>query len=217
MTQPLLFEDVTPTGISVDDIAKELNVSSASVRNWIKTGYLTPIARSMVSYTSFTHFRDEVAGTEKLNKRANKSQLDQHDHKAISAFVKEAIDTGYVGAGDDTLADLYEQSLSSSYRNQEGIFYTPPAIVATFLSGYRINEMTSSFVILVAAVVISLLQLQKPASNPKIFTAMIQTKPLSRLPATVFTNKPDTIQKTYITPISWNCRRPTTIVTISTM
>lgn len=130
MKQNALFEADEVEVISIDDIAFSLNVSSASVRNWIKTGYLQKVARNSVTVESFLTFRDEILGTQKLNQRANKSLKDQHDHSRLEQIIHNKIHSHE--AHPDELSDLYEESLSESYKNKEGVFYTPQEIVEEF-------------------------------------------------------------------------------------
>lgn len=130
MKQSALFEADEVEVISIDDIASSLNVSSASVRNWIKTGYLQKVARNSVTVESFLTFKDEILGTQKLNQRANKSLKDQHDHSRLEQMIHNKIDSHEVHP--DELSDLYEKCLSESYKNKEGVFYTPQEIVKEF-------------------------------------------------------------------------------------
>jgi len=132
MEQQSLFGNAPPPSISINEIAIELNVSTASVRNWIKTGYLDQVGRGIISYDSFITFRDEVVGNEKLNKRANKSCADEHNHEEICAFIREKISARSNATRGDDLSDIYETALSSSHKNKEGIYYTPPSICKTF-------------------------------------------------------------------------------------
>lgn len=127
MKQNALFDSETEEAISIDDVAISLNVSPASVRNWIKAGYLAPAARNAVTVDSYKSFKDEVLGTEKLNQRANKSLKDQHDHGTIKEVVLNRLRSNQVDP--EGLSSFYEESLSESYKNKEGVFYTPKEIV----------------------------------------------------------------------------------------
>lgn len=116
--------------MSVDDAASRLEVSAASVRNWIKTGYLCQTGRGVISIESFEYFKNNVAGGEKLTTRANKSLKDSHDHeklqKEFGGLLKEdKIDVEGMGS-------RYEKSLSNAYRNKEGVYYTPSNITEQF-------------------------------------------------------------------------------------
>ncbi len=130
MKQSALFEADDVEVISIDDVAFSLNVSSASVRNWIKTGYLHKATKNSVTAESFVAFKNEILGTEKLNQRANKSLKDQHDHSRLEEMIHNIIRSNEVHP--EGLSDLYEESLSESYKNKEGVFYTPQEITADF-------------------------------------------------------------------------------------
>ena len=75
-----LFDERTPETISSKASALDVGVSSATVRNWIKTGYLVTSAKGTITVDSLETFKQKIAGKEKLNKRANKSLKDNHDH-----------------------------------------------------------------------------------------------------------------------------------------
>lgn len=130
MKQSALFETEYVEAISIDDVACSLNVSSASVRNWIKTGYLRKAAKNSVTVESFRVFKDEILGTQKLNQRANKSLKDRHDHSSLEEMLLDKIRSNKVLP--ERLSDLYEESLSESYKNKEGVFYTPQDVAAEF-------------------------------------------------------------------------------------
>lgn len=111
--------------MTITEVATTLSVSEASVRNWIKTGYLNYNRNTGITTESFEHFRTNVAGKDKLTKRANKSLLDDHDHQTLISKTNSALENN----GNPTvLAWEYENSLSNAYRNKEGIYYTPENI-----------------------------------------------------------------------------------------
>lgn len=116
---------------SIEESAKILGVSGATVRNWIKTGYLK-VSKGKVSKDSVENFKKNISGIEKLNQRANKSKKDTHDHEHVAAkFLRKAkFETEEL----ESLGNKYESSLSDSYRNKEGIYYTPKDIVNDLLS-----------------------------------------------------------------------------------
>jgi len=80
--------------------------------------------------TSFESFRVNVAGSDKLVNRANKSQKDNHDHNAITDTFQILIEDQEFDSSH--LGEDYEQSLSNSHRNKEGIYYTPITIARHF-------------------------------------------------------------------------------------
>lgn len=122
-----LFGEVQPNSISVDESAQRLGVSTATIRNWQKAGYLQSPSRGQISEESLQHFQKEIAGKEKLNKRANKSLKDIHDHESTVSLFKDRLQYGNASASD--LGEDYQSSLSDSHRNKEGVYYTPAAIV----------------------------------------------------------------------------------------
>jgi len=137
MRQQAIFFDGEDQFISVNEAAKSMNVSSASIRNWVKTGYLSLAKKNMVSIASLELFKNNVAGSEKLVIRANKSLKDSHDHDEIlesfNILVKnEDIDSSKLG-------NKYEQSLSDSHRNKEGIYYTPDNITKRFFKNLPLD------------------------------------------------------------------------------
>jgi len=119
-------------GVQIADAAQRMNVSSATIRNWLKTGYLSSSGKGTVDPHSLDSFAQRYAGTEKLVGRANKSLRDFHDHTKITARYMDMITSQndrLHSVGDD-----YQESLSNSYRNKEGIYYTPEHIVADMFS-----------------------------------------------------------------------------------
>jgi site-specific DNA-methyltransferase (adenine-specific) len=130
MKQSALFEADDVEAISINDVALSLNVSPASVRNWIKTGYLHKATKNSVTVESFLTFKGEILGAQKLNQRANKSLKDQHDHSGLEEMIQKKIRSNEVHPKG--LSDIYEESLSESYKNKEGVFYTPQEIVQEF-------------------------------------------------------------------------------------
>jgi len=131
-SQQTLFAEQYSEGVSIEDSAKILGVSGATVRNWIKTGYLVSTSKGHVSKSSIEDFKDNISGTEKLNQRANKSRKDTHNHESlVSEFLKRIKSEREEFA---SISECYESSLSDSYRNKEGIYYTPSHIVSDLLS-----------------------------------------------------------------------------------
>lgn len=121
-----LFGESAGASVSVRDAANRVGVSVASINNWIREGLLVGTERGHVSDASLTGFIATTLGRGKLTSRANKLNKDSHDHVQLTEQVSVAIKGGRCG---DKLAAEYEQSLSESYRNREGIYYTPKAIV----------------------------------------------------------------------------------------
>ena len=131
MRQATLFDPNHSFTMTISEVAETLSVSEASVRNWIKTGYLNYNPASGISQVSFDHFRQNVAGKSKLTGRANKSLVDEHDHEDLSSKTLHALE---FTSNLLELSNEYQDSLSNSYRNKEGIYYTPENICETMLS-----------------------------------------------------------------------------------
>ncbi len=130
MNQQLSFLNNENEYISINDAAKSMHVSSASIRNWIKTGYLIQVEKNKVSIKSLELFKENIAGFEKLTNRANKSQKDNHDHETISNSIQSLIKNEENDSSK--LGEKYEESLSNSYKNKEGIYYTPDTVTRRF-------------------------------------------------------------------------------------
>ena len=137
--QKNLFEEIEPLSLSIEGAAAKAHVSSATIRNWIKTGYLSQTSRGQVDLNSFHKFMSHVAGNEKLTRRANKLMKDEHDRNALSKLITNIDNKKSWGA----IGKEYENSLSNSYRNKEGIYYTPNEIIDDMLSGVPIEDDTT--------------------------------------------------------------------------
>ena len=122
-------------GLSINKAAKTANVSTVTIRNWIKTGYLIQSGKGFVSHESFENFMSNVAGKEKLNSRANKLLKDKHDHKEAS----DKIDLLIANNQTEQIGIEYENSLSDSYRNKEGIYYTPTWVIKNMFNDIKIS------------------------------------------------------------------------------
>lgn len=118
------------TVLTVNEVANNLNVSVASVRNWVKTGYLVRVSTNTISTASFLDFKNNVIGREKLTSRANKSQKDSHNHQQLLVRFQNLLNDGTIDG--NSIATDYELSLSNSYKNKEGIYYTPLKIIHRF-------------------------------------------------------------------------------------
>lgn len=137
------FEEIDLAVISLDNAALRLGVSTATIRNWLKTGYLKSAGMGRITQDSLTRFQIEIAGREKLNQRANKSLKDSHDHgSTASIFLDRA---QYENTTSGNLGEDYESSLSESYRNKEGIYYTPPEVVRDLFSAPQEDIQHATF------------------------------------------------------------------------
>ena len=109
--------------MSIDEISTSLNISKSTIKNWLKIYEDSSL--------------DDLA-KQKLTKRANKSQKDTHNHQALSEAILSNIDIKDI----NKLSDEYENSLSNSYKNKEGIYYTPYNVVKDFFNLTPTNEDT---------------------------------------------------------------------------
>jgi site-specific DNA-methyltransferase (adenine-specific) len=137
--QTNIFGEIELYGLTIDQAARTADVSAATIRNWIKTGYLIQSSKGYISQDSLDKFMSNVAGKEKLHSRANKLQKDEHDHKQVS----ERIHLLMKEHSSENIGVEYEHSLSNSYRNKEGIYYTPPWVVKDMLQSIKISHETT--------------------------------------------------------------------------
>jgi site-specific DNA-methyltransferase (adenine-specific) len=84
-----------------------------------------------------------VAGTDKLISRANKSLKGDHNHGLIEDLFEKLLSDKK--NNPETLGDHYEKSLSDAYRNKEGIYYTPNDIVEDFFKYLPENKKELGF------------------------------------------------------------------------
>ena len=115
---------------TIAETAEFFSVSTATIRNWVKTGYLSLIGKGKIDKQSVFEFKANKLGKEKLTSRANKSQKDSHNHQELTKFIIQEIESNNIAY----LGKRYEESLSDSYRNKEGIYYTPEEIVNDLLN-----------------------------------------------------------------------------------
>lgn len=136
-----LFEDdCMIENISVSDAATVLSVSSSTIRNWIKTGLLSSPTRGYISIESLEQIKTEVIGKTKLTSRANKRGENQKRYVLDEFSIQDELDGSLC---DATIGNSYENSLTESYRNKEGIYYTDPRIVVDMLKDIKPNSETT--------------------------------------------------------------------------
>lgn len=128
--QKCLF-NVETIGYTIDEAAGLLNVSTATIRNWIKVGSIETVKKGVVSKESFSSYIDDAVGNGKLAARANKSLKSSNKHTKLLEDISHIITSNC----PDQMGSIYEESLSESYRNIEGIYYTPTAIVSDMIQG----------------------------------------------------------------------------------
>lgn len=127
---------------SISEVALELQVSELTIRNWVKTGFLSISENGKIPQESIDFFFEKVAGKQKLNARANKLLKDFHNHKEISEEIQSKINNS---TNPETLGITYEASLSDSYKNKEGIYYTPEFIVKDMMKGFEKDLSDKTF------------------------------------------------------------------------
>ena len=111
--------------ITIKDAAEQLNVSAVSIHNWIKDGSLQK-TNNFLTQKDIDDFRNNFLNSKKLSSRANKQYKDLHNHNSLSKEIRKALKSSMSG---DLISSKYESSLSESYKNKEGIYYTPQYIV----------------------------------------------------------------------------------------
>ena len=128
-----------PKSLSQNEVAEGLQVSPASVSNWVKEGLLELDAQHRVTRESLRRCQSRHAGKTKLQTRANKLQKDGHDPEAVEAAVLQALEKGPF---DDALGERYQSMLSESFKNREGVFYTPSSIVDDMMCDLPVDAST---------------------------------------------------------------------------
>ncbi|SMN00791.1 Modification methylase bstVI [uncultured Candidatus Thioglobus sp.] len=121
--------------IQFNSITSELNISNATLRNWIKTDCLTTDRDGFITTESYDYFKKNILGKDKLNKRANKQYLDKPN---IDFSIDE-------NNNAHESAIQYEQSLSIAERNKKGIYYTPNSSIDEMFSALPILKATDTF------------------------------------------------------------------------
>lgn len=127
---------------SISEVALELQVSDLTVRNWVKIGFLSVSENGEIPQESIDSFFENVAGKQKLNARANKLLKDFHNHTEVSQKIQSTINRT---KNPETLGNAYEVSLSDSYKNKEGIYYTPDFIVKDMMKDLDKNLSDKTF------------------------------------------------------------------------
>lgn len=134
--QTNLFGEIETYGLTIEQAAKTASVSPATIRNWIKTGYLVQSSKGSIAQKSFDSFMSNVVGKEKLTSRANKTQKDEHDHKEVSSKINLIVQE----FSGENIGIEYENSLSDSHRNKEGVYYTPSWVVRDMFKNINIGR-----------------------------------------------------------------------------
>jgi site-specific DNA-methyltransferase (adenine-specific) len=141
--QVSMFGPEEPRCVSISDAANTISVSQATVRNWLKAGHISQTSKGLISLKSIETFKSQVDGTKRLTKRANKTAKDTHDHALVSKKLESRLASPNFNS--DQISQQYEESLSESFRNIEGIYYTPPSIVTKLFGIGNIDFSNSTF------------------------------------------------------------------------
>ena len=115
--------------ISIKSAAEQLNVSVVSIHNWIKDGSMKTID-GCLTQECLDDFKRDFLNKKKLSSRANKQYKDIHNHNQLTEDIRLKINSELSG---EDISDSYEASLSESYKNKEGIYYTPQYIVENMM------------------------------------------------------------------------------------
>lgn len=121
--------------ITLDQAAQSAKVSTATIRNWVKTGDVKKSQEGLISKKSIEEFMSNIASTEKLKSRANKSLKDNHNHQDVS----NQLETIFRTYSDEQIGIEYENALSNSFRNKEGVYYTPSNVVRDMFKGIKME------------------------------------------------------------------------------
>ena len=121
------------------EVAELFHVASVTVLNWVKEGLLEMDENRCITEESLKRFRRRYAGVVKLHARANKQLKDGHDNGEVDRMIQEALRKE---SFDETLGDRYEAMLSESYKNKEGVFYTPMTIVDDMMRDLNVEKDT---------------------------------------------------------------------------
>ncbi len=125
-----LFDEIETESLTTRKAAMLIGVSDATIHNWIKTGYLQTQTNGQINQDSVNLFMKKYAGKERLNARANKLQKDEHNHNLLCERIEQKLNAETY---NDNLWQKYENSLCESFRNKEGVYYTPVEIIVDML------------------------------------------------------------------------------------
>ena len=125
--------------MSMNEAADLFHVSSSTIHNWVKEGLLLFDEEHRITLESIRRFQSQHAGKHKLQARANKLLKDEHDAAEVGNAIQIEL---CADAFDDAIGNRYEAMLSESYKNKEGITYTPKAIVDDMMRDIPVDEHT---------------------------------------------------------------------------
>ena len=124
---------------TMSEVAELFHVAPVTVLNWVREGLLELDGDRLVTEDSLLKFKKRYAGKVKLQARANKQLKDGHDDDEVGRIIREALRTEPF---DFSLGDRYEALLSESYKNKEGVFYTPASIVDDMMREVEVDADT---------------------------------------------------------------------------
>ena len=125
--------------LGMNETAQLFHVSSITVSNWVKEGFLNLDENHHITRDSIQRFQKKYAGKIKLQARANKLHKDAFDANEVGRFVQQELKSD---SFDRSLGDRYEAMLSESYKNKEGVFYTPMPIVDDMMRDVEVGADT---------------------------------------------------------------------------
>lgn len=117
--------------ITIDDICQEFQVSSATVRNWIKVGELELESDGYINAKSVITFKKNTVGKTKLNKRANKLSKNIEDTLLNKEQLLLNLKNNILSPEQAHLD--YQALLTDVEKNKFGVYYTPTFIVQDLL------------------------------------------------------------------------------------
>lgn len=123
--------------LTFNETASLFQVARETVGNWVKEGYLELDEQNLVTRESVKRFKEKYAGKVKLHARANKLHKDESNPAEVSRIISEELKNPHF---DSSIGERYEQMLSESYKNKEGICYTPLWIVDDMLKEVPIDD-----------------------------------------------------------------------------
>lgn len=125
--------------LTISEVARLFQVARETVSNWVREGYLALDGQNRVTHDSVEVFRTKYAGKVKLHSRANKLHKDGGDFEKVSSIIGDELQKSTF---DNTICDRYEKMLSESYKNKEGICYTPLPIIEDMLKIVSFDDAT---------------------------------------------------------------------------
>lgn len=121
--------------IGFQTVIDELNISPATLRNWLKTGQLLSSKTGMIDTDSYHYFKQYILRQHKLNKRANKQ------YATSTSLSTKPCNPCHIHQP----SFAYENSLNPAERNKKGIYYTPDNVIASMFDAIDKPDKNHSF------------------------------------------------------------------------